>query len=288
MSFTTLADSNPNYTTLLNKYLSSRIDGDEEGPFYQESTKLHQEGKSKEYISQIFSHISSIIDIEDAESIESILQIVFSLIYYVEEADKKATIKYIVSTLTSEEMKKKEKSVLCLKALTNLSNLIGGMGFQSDALVAEVQLHIICSILSFACATNEAKQVEHLCSKVDVWVQSWNLSDDDIRQLLKALYLVLKQTGESTLATELTKKYIGTYKEGVQYKLDSDVEDMILSSLLYGISLPITALNERASLLDALRTREYSNPIQTLILLLTIICDGSLPGELLHKVIVID
>lgn len=187
----------------------------------------------------------------------------FSIIYTLND-DTKDTESIIRSIVSSTFSSKDVKSNVRLNVGVILFNLVfAGLskcevlnGKQTrnlpiaiPFLIPNCYLHVYTAILEYAVATNQTSQVSHLFSRVDGWVQEWQLPAAAQRQLLKTFAAVLEADGDKALAVKALIKYIQSYKsEASSYP--AELEATVTQAVVNAVNSPVDAFGDRVSLLE--------------------------------------
>lgn len=128
------------------------------------------------------------------------------------------------------------------------------------------------AIYQYAKATNQLSKVSNFHERLNEWVASWSLTEEEQQTVYKTIAIIFQEQGSSKSALELTVQFLKALDGDLSA---ADAEAVVKPAVLYALSSPLNEFQQRSSLFEALGTLRLPAGFLPLVGLLRVLCDGS-------------
>lgn len=261
-AYTTLVNVDTDTSSKLIQFIGASFKKNDAGTaFTSQCGELIESSNFEALIEKIIEQKEIILTMDDERDAESCYRAIAIMLTTAEtEQSIENALKLVIESIS---LSSDARIKLKLRILISLFNLM-----RTDL----SKFIVLRGIFSFASKTNYVHAVSKFHNRIVPWVQEWNLTVEQRRELFKLTSDVLQKDGQESSALHFLVKYLTTFEE-----YPSDVLASVTNAVINAIKSPIASFTDRIALYEILSKNELKNDdLSNLVELLRILCSDTL------------
>jgi translation initiation factor 3 subunit M len=262
-SYTTLVNVDADSAIKLSSLISQILPTEDVETFMNECQNLIDSQKTQAFIEKILTKKDFILSEDNNNDIEGTFQAIVSIMFTLGEGvNTDEIIKQMIDVLTSNSSVNTQ--VARLRSLVSIFNLISSSQSKYD---------VFTGIIKYSIATKQTNAISHYHSRVQDWIESWDLTTNDKRSLFLNVAEMLAQDEQLSHALNYRIRYLETFS-GESF--GNDALPIAIDTVVRAIKSPIAVFGDRNAILECISARQTTGTFGSLVELLRIICTGTL------------
>lgn len=262
-SYTTLVNVDADSAIKLSSLVAQLLPTEDVDAFMNECKNLIVEQKTQAFIEKILTKKDFILSEDNYDDIEGTFQVIFSIMFSLGEGVNTIEIvKQMVDVLSSNSSVNTQ--VARLKSLVSIFNLTSSSQSKYD---------VFTGIIKYSIATKQTNAISHYHSRVQDWVESWDLATKYKRSLFLNIADMLTQDGQLSHALNYRIRYLETF---AGESFGNDALPIAIDTVVGAIKSPIAVFSYRNAILECISSSQSTGTFGSLVELLRIICTGTL------------
>eukprot|EP00041_Stephanoeca_diplocostata_P015211 m.288610 g.288610 ORF g.288610 m.288610 type:complete len:408 (-) comp19965_c0_seq1:128-1351(-) len=208
-------------------YTAKLIEGE---PDFVAKCEANLQNGDVSHIAEILSDLikRSAVFYQGGKPIEGIFNSLSRLVCMIKPDDAAGLIKELSVAIAAEDVQGQEEARM--KALGNLFNTVD--------LASPSRFDVYMALLSLVKQTGNLSAVRASFSKLDTWVDDWQISTAQVRELFKKLYEITQKVGDNKQSCEFLRKLLASFEgetpealTAVKGELYPHVKSLVASTL---------------------------------------------------------